>query len=122
MRRVQPIVSAQVASLTHPAGVAILLAAGAPAAPVFTVAHGSGNGVMTIANGTLPLHFFGPGGYGLRQGLLMMPARFLQATAPFVFDVLLSRLGALALCVTAGLGLASFLVLTLLRLKASTTE
>ncbi|HWA38989.1 MAG TPA: MFS transporter [Burkholderiales bacterium] len=117
MRRAPPIVSAQVASRTHPVGAGILLAAGAPAAPLFTVAHGAGNGVMTIANGTLPLHFFGPGGYGLRQGLLMLPARFLQAMAPFLFDVLLSRLGAAALSVTAGLGIASFLALTLLRIR-----
>jgi len=117
MRRVQPIVSAQVASLTHPLGAGILLAFGAPAAPVFTVAHGAGNGVMTIANGTLPLYLFGAAGYGLRQGLLMMPARFLQAGAPFVFDLLLSRFGPAALVLTSGLGIASFLVLTLLRAR-----
>ena len=115
MRRVQPIVSAQVASLAHPVGAGVLLAAGAPAAPFFTLAHGAGNGVMTIANGTLPLHLFGPGAYGLRQGLLMMPARFLQAAAPFVFDVLLSRAGTAALVFTSALGVASFLALALLR-------
>ncbi|HYD58229.1 MAG TPA: MFS transporter [Burkholderiales bacterium] len=115
MRRVAPVTSAQVATLAHPAGVGLLLAAGAPAAPFFTVAHGAGNGVMTIANGTLPLHFFGPGGYGLRQGVLMMPARFLQAGAPFAFDLLLASFGTAALCVTAAFGLASFVVLGLLR-------
>lgn len=115
MRRVQPLVSAQVASLAHPLGAGLLLAAGAPAAPAFTVIHGAGNGVMTIANGTLPLYFFGAGGYGLRQGLLMMPARFIQAAAPFLFDLLLSRAGAAALGLTAALGIASCLVLSLLR-------
>ena len=115
MRRVQPLVSAQVASLTHPVGAGLLLAVGAPAAPFFTVLHGAGNGVMTIANGTLPLHLFGAGGYGLRQGLLMMPARFLQAGAPFLFDILLSRFGVAALGFTSALGVASFLTLSLLR-------
>ncbi|MGH8668254.1 MAG: MFS transporter, partial [Burkholderiales bacterium] len=115
MRRVQPLTSAQIASLAHPVGAGVLLAAGAPAAALFTVAHGAGNGVMTIANGTLPLHLFGAGGYGLRQGLLMMPARFLQAAAPFVFDLLLSRVGTAALGLTAGLGIASFLTLLLLK-------
>jgi MFS family permease len=115
MRHVQPIVSAQIASLAHPVGAGLLLASGAPAAPVFTIAHGAGNGVMTIANGTLPLHLFGAGGYGLRQGLLMMPARFLQAAAPFVFDVLLSRIGTAALGLTAAFGVASFLTLAMLR-------
>jgi MFS family permease len=112
MRRIQPLTSAQLATLAHPIGVGVLLATGAPAAPVFTVAHGAGNGVMTIARGTLPLHLFGAGGYGQRQGLLMMPARFSQACAPFIFDILLSHLGTAALAVTAALGVLSFLTLT----------
>lgn len=115
MRRVQPLVSAQAASLAHPVGAAVLLAVGAPAATLFTVAHGAGNGVMTIANGTLPLYLFGAGGYGLRQGLLMLPARFLQAAAPFLFDLLLTRAGTAALGVTAALGIASFITLSLLK-------
>jgi MFS family permease len=121
MRRVQPLTSAQIASLAHPVGAGVLLVVGAPAAPVFTVAHGAGNGVMTIANGTLPLHLFGAGGYGLRQGLLMMPARFLQAGAPFIFDVLLTRFGTAALSVTAALGVASFATLALLRTRVPTS-
>ena len=75
----------------------------------------AGNGVMTIANGTLPLYFFGAGGYGMRQGLLMMPARLLQAGAPFLFDVLLTRVGTAALTLTAAFGIASFTVLSILR-------
>jgi MFS family permease len=115
MRHVKPLTSAQVATLAHPVGAGILLASGALAAPVFTVAHGAGNGVMTIANGTLPLYFFGAGGYGMRQGLLMMPARLLQAGAPFLFDMLLTRVGTAALGVTAAFGIASFAVLSILR-------
>jgi hypothetical protein len=115
MRHVRPLTSAQVATLAHPLGAGILLVSGAPAAAVFTVAHGAGNGVMTIANGTLPLYFFGAGGYGMRQGLLMMPARLLQAGAPFLFDVLLTRVGTAALGVTAAFGIASFAVLSILR-------
>jgi MFS family permease len=119
MRRVQPITSAQVASLAHPVGAGVLLVAGSPAAPLFTVAHGAGNGVMTIANGTLPLYLFGSGGYGLRQGLLMMPARFAQAAAPFLFDLLLGAVGTRALSLTAALGLLSFAALSLLRSSAA---
>jgi MFS family permease len=114
MRHVHPIVSARLASLAHPVGAAGLAAMGAPGSAFFTVAHGAGNGVMTIANGTLPLHYFGAGGYGLRQGLLMVPARVLQAGAPFAFDILLGRYGLGALILTAALGLASFTVLALL--------
>jgi MFS family permease len=115
MRRIQPLTSAQVASLAHPVGVGVLLAVGAHAAPLFTVMHGAGNGVLTIANGTLPLQLFGPGGYGPRQGLLTMPARFMQSAAPFVFDVLHSRIGTAALGLTRALDIASFAVLSLLR-------
>lgn len=115
VRHVHPLVSARVATLAHPVGVAGFAAAGAPAAPFFTVAHGAGNGVMTIAIGTLPLALFGAAGYGLRQGLLMVPARIIQAGAPFLFDLLLSRYGTASLALTAGLGLASCLVLLLVR-------
>jgi MFS family permease len=118
VRHLHPLVSARVASLAHPVGAAGLLAFGAPASFFFTVAHGGGNGVMTIAMGTLPLALFGAGGYGLRQGLIMAPARVLQASAPFVFDLLLSRYGTGALAFTAGLALSSFAVLLLLPARA----
>lgn len=114
MRRLHPIISARVATLAHPVGAASLLAFGSPAATFFTVVHGAGNGVMTIAMGTLPLALFGAGGYGLRQGLLMAPARLLQSSAPFVFDLLLLRYGTASLAVTASLGIASFAVLSLM--------
>src|SRR5687767_9003587 len=111
MRHVHPIVSARIATLAHPLGAAGLMAAGAPAATPFAVIHGAGNGVMTIAVGTLPLALFGAAGYGLRQGFLMAPARLLSATAPFFFDLLLTRYGTGSLTVTGALGVAAFLVL-----------
>jgi hypothetical protein len=77
LKRAGPLLSARLATLAHPLGVAALLLVGAPAASAFAVLHGAGNGVMTIAIGTLPLVLFGPSGYGRRQGLLMMPARVL---------------------------------------------
>jgi MFS family permease len=117
MRHVHPIVSARIASLAHPLGAAGLVAIGAPAATPFAVIHGMGNGVMTIAIGTLPLALFGPAGYGLRQGLLMAPARLLSASAPFVFDLLLARVGTAALTVTGALGIAAFTVLMLLPVR-----
>ena len=72
---------------------------------------------MTIAIGTLPLALFGAVGYGLRQGLLMAPARVVSASAPFVFDLLLTRYGTYSLVLTAGLGLAAFTVLMLLPVR-----
>ena len=117
MRRFHPIHSARIASLAHPVGAAGLLAVGSPAAAPFAAVHGAGNGVMTITMGTLPLALFGAAGYGLRQGLLMAPARVFSASAPFVFDLLLTRFSTYALLFTSALGIAAFTVLMLLPAK-----
>lgn len=114
MRHAHPLVSARIATLAHPVGAAGMLAAGAPAAAPFAVIHGAGNGVMTISMGTLPLALFGAGGFGLRQGLLMAPARLFSASAPFLFDLLLARFGTASLMLTASLGVAAFIVLILI--------
>ena len=77
-----------------------------------------GNGILTIAKGTLPLVLFGPAGYGARQGLMMVPARVAQAFAPVLFGMLLDRTGAAALWLTTLLGLAALAALWLLRAMA----
>ena len=64
---------------------------------------------------TLPLALFGSAGYGARQGWLMVPARIAQALAPWSFGLVLDRLQAHALWVTAGIGLSAFLALWALR-------
>jgi hypothetical protein len=64
-------------------------------AVVFALLHGAGNGIMTIAKGTLPLVLFGPAGYGARQGWMMMPARVSQALAPVLFGLALQRWGSM---------------------------
>jgi hypothetical protein len=46
---------------------------------------------------------------------MIAPARFVSASAPFLFDLLLSRYGTASLLVTGGLGVAAFTVLTLIR-------
>lgn len=111
LRRVHPLLSARLAALAHPAGAAILLLAGPVAAPAFAVLHGAGNGILTIAKGTLPLVLFGPQDYGARQGWLMLPARVAQAMAPFLFGLALDRLGAPAMWLSAALGMAAFVAL-----------
>jgi hypothetical protein len=118
LRRVHPLRTARMASLAHPLGVALLLLAGAPAAAAFALLHGAGNGILTIAKGTLPLVLFGPQGYGARQGWLMMPARVAQASAPVVFGLALDRWGRGALWLSAALGLLSFAALMAIRLHA----
>lgn len=115
LRRLHPLLSAQLAAAAHPVGAGLLMVLGGPAAAVFTLLHGAGNGILTIAKGTLPLVLFGPAGYGARQGLMMVPARVAQAFAPVLFGMALDRAGAAALWLTTLLGLAALGALWLLR-------
>jgi MFS family permease len=114
-RWLHPLMTARLAAIMHPLGVAVLAVLGAPAAAAFTLLHGAGNGMLTIAKGTLPLALFGPVGYGLRSGILSAPARAAQAAAPLVFGFLLDRMGQGALAVSAGLSLAALAALLALR-------
>ncbi|MEL3891671.1 MFS transporter [Ferrovibrio sp. MS7] len=123
LQRFHPLLSARLASITHPIGAMLVLIFGAPAVYLFTLLHGAGNGVMTIAKGTLPLTIFGPSGYGRRQGWLVAPARFGQAGAPFVFAILLENFGRHVLLFSSGLCLLGFAAMLLLRAeKAGNTQ
>ncbi len=114
LRKIHPLLSARIAAVLHPLGAAALAVFGTPAAAAFGILHGAGNGILTIAKGTLPLVFFGASGYGRRQGLLMIPARIAQAVAPWVFGLALNHWGAGALAVSAAIGAAAFATLLLL--------
>jgi hypothetical protein len=122
LRRLHPLLSARLATLLHPAGAAVLILVGAPAATTFALLHGAGNGILTIAKGTLPLVLFGPQGYGQRQGLLMVPARIAQALSPWLFGICLVRWGSGALWLSAALGLVAFIALLLLRQNQPATR
>ena len=111
LRKIHPLLSARLAAAMHPLGVAVFALLGAPAAAVFGILHGAGNGILTIAKGTLPLVIFGPQGYGHRQGLLMVPARIAQALAPWLFGVALDRWGSGALAVSSTIGVLALLAL-----------
>jgi MFS family permease len=115
LRSFHPLTSARLAALLHPIGAVFLVVLGAPGIAVFTLLHGAGNGMITIAKGTLPLALFGPQGYGRRSGVLSAPARVLQSAAPFLFGLLLDRIGIGAMGLSAGLCLAAFVSLFLLR-------
>ncbi len=73
LARYHPLLSARIAALTNPIGVVILSLGGPLFAPVFAVFYGAGNGILTIARGTLPLALFGPHGFGRRVGVLSLP-------------------------------------------------
>lgn len=115
LRRSHPLVSARVAALLHPIGAAVFAVIGPPAAVAFVLFYGAGNGLLTIARGTVPLAVFGPRGYGERTGLLGAPARAAQALAPLLFGLLLDWMGASVIIVSAGLCLAAFVALLWLR-------
>ncbi len=119
LRLMHPLVSARLATLLHPLGAAALAVCGPGAVAAFAVLHGAGNGLLTIAKGTLPLAIFGPAGYGLRTGILAAPARAAQAAAPLVFGVLIDRLGIGALAVSAGITLTALAALLVLRTKSA---
>jgi MFS family permease len=122
LRKVHPPLSARLATLMHPLGAALIGIFGAPAAALFGVLHGAGNGILTIAKGTLPLAIFGPAGYGQRQALLMVPARIAQALAPWLFGLCLDRWGAGALWLSGALGAVAFIALWFLPKQASATS
>jgi hypothetical protein len=115
IRHVHPLISARLAASLHPLGAAIIAAVGAPAAAAFALFHGAGNGLLTIARGTVPLALFGPVGYGARTGLLGAPARAAQATAPLLFGLLLDAIGKDVLLVSAGLYVSALAALFVLR-------
>lgn len=93
--RTNPLSTARLATALHPlGGLGLLLLGGPPGAVALALLHGAGNGMITIAKGTLPLFLFGPAGYGLLQGRLAVAQRLTQAAAPFLFALLLEAGGA----------------------------
>lgn len=115
LRRAHPLLSARVAAAAHPVAAVALVSIGGPAAYAFALLHGAGNGILTIAKGTLPLALFGAAGYGRRVGWLNAPARILQAAAPLIFGAALTAWGLSAVWLTTGIGVASLIALLALR-------
>jgi MFS transporter len=115
LSRYHPLVSGRLACLTHPIGAAIIGLLGGGAASVFAVFHGTGNGILTIARGTMPLAIFGPQNYAYRLGIIGAPARIAQAGAPLAFSLLIDVMGSRILIVSSALSLSALLALCLLR-------
>ena len=111
LRRFHPLVSARAAAAAHPVAAVTLAAFGGPAASAFALLHGAGNGILTIAKGTLPLALFGAAGYGRRIGWLNAPARVVQAAAPLIFGAALTSWGVGAVWITTALALAALAAL-----------
>jgi len=122
LSRYHPLLSTRLACLMHPIGALIVGFFGGGAASVFAIFHGAGNGVLTIARGTLPLAIFGPQNYAYRLGIIGAPARMAQAGAPLLFGLLIDVMGGGVLIVSSALSLAALGALFLLKDKPAATE
>jgi len=111
LKRFHPIVSTRLACITHPIGACVIGLFGGGAAAAFALLHGAGNGILTIARGTLPLAIFGPENYAYRLGLIGAPSRICQALAPLAFGLLIEPMGRSVVVVSAGLCLAALIAL-----------
>ena len=115
LSRYHPLLSTRIACLTHPIGAAIIgVLGGGVASSAFAIFHGAGNGILTIARGTLPLAIFGPQNYAYRLGIIGAPARMAQAAAPLAFGLLIDTMGSRILIVSSALSLSALLALSLL--------
>jgi MFS family permease len=122
LNRFHPLVSTRLACLTHPIGAAVIGIFGGGAAAAFALLHGAGNGILTIARGTLPLAIFGPENYAYRLGLIGAPSRIAQALAPLGFGLLLDPLGRAIIVVSSALSLSALIALLLLQARTKTTK
>lgn len=92
-----------------------VLAAGLPAVGLALVLYGAGNGIYSIARGTVPLALFGPARYPLLVGQLARPGLVAQALAPSLGALTLTYGGAeaayvmLVILAVANVGLAGAL-------------
>lgn len=120
LKRFHPMISARLSVVLHPIGALVLGAFGAVAASsAFTVLHGAGSGILTIARGTVPLAMFGAENYGYRLGLLGAPSRVAMAAAPLLFGMLIERYGAGVLVFSSGLSIAALIALCTLPISKS---
>ncbi len=120
--RYHPIWTLAAAALLIATGL-VLLWAGWSLPAVALIAYGAGNGVWSIARGTLPLALFGSDGYAVLMGRLAMPSLIAQAMAPSIGAVLMQRFGAgVTLGALAALAVANvFGVVALWRLSRRST-
>ena len=123
MKHFHPMISARLSVALHPLGAGVLALFGAGVASgAFTILHGAGSGILTIARGTVPLAMFGPENYGYRLGLLGAPSRVAMAAAPLLFGMLIERYGAGVLVFSSALSLAALVGLCMLPSAPATSH
>jgi MFS family permease len=91
-RKVHPIWSLLVCSVAVAVGLATLLGS-VELVAVGLILYGGGNGLRSIARGTVPLAMFGRDGYAVLMGWLALPVLLAQAISPTIGDLLIQALG-----------------------------
>jgi len=83
-----------------------LLWMGIPVPALALISYGAGNGIWSVARGTLPLALFGASGYAVLMGRLAMPSLIAQSMAPMLGALLMEDFGGTGmLAVMTGMGL-----------------
>ena len=62
----------------------------------FAAIYGTGNGLMTITRGTMPLVLFDARQYGTLVGRLLAPSFYLSAAGPVAYAYIIQRFGPVA--------------------------
>ncbi len=106
-RKFHPIWSLLVSSVAVAIGLATLL--GDPTLIALGVLlYGGGNGLRSIARGTVPLAMFGREGYAVLMGWIALPVLVSQAISPSVGDLMIQHLGVdLMIAVLAGVSVVN---------------
>lgn len=113
-RKVHPIWSLLVCSAAVAIGLATLLGS-AELVALGLILYGGGNGLRSIARGTVPLAMFGREGYAVLMGWLALPVLVAQAFSPTVGDLMIQALGTTGtIAVLAGLSVLNVLATAVL--------
>jgi hypothetical protein len=108
LRRLPTLSTTRVATLLSPLGALTALALGPHAGVALVIGQGLGNGMLSVANGTLPLALFGRENYAYRAALITTPAKFVQAAGPGLFAMALAASPQAALALSSGVCLTMF--------------
>ncbi len=94
---------------------AVMLLVGFPLVIVAIVLYGAGNGLSSIARGTVPLALFGPERYPVLMGRLALPLMIAMAISPFLGGLAFEHGGAAwTLALLTALALTNVLLIGLL--------
>jgi hypothetical protein len=95
---------------------ALWLLVGWPVVGIAIVFYGAGNGIGSVARGTLPLVLFGPERYAALMGRLALPILLSMTLAPYLGALALEVGGAnLTLALLFGLAVANLMLVLVLR-------